>query len=93
MDQAVQGVPGSSPVVPDFTAMDGPALLEACGADAAKWAAAFCQHAKKLGHGDIDEGWMICWFANAIMHSHDVFTGNRVRVLPDGSAFFVGTVG
>jgi hypothetical protein len=29
------------------------------------WAAAFCQTAKKLGQ-EIDEGWMIGWFANAI---------------------------
>jgi hypothetical protein len=58
--------------MPDYTAMDGPQLLSAMGDDAAKWADAFCQHAKKLGHGDIDEGWMIGWFANAIESSHDL---------------------
>jgi hypothetical protein len=56
--------------MPDYTAMDGPQLLSAMGDDAAKWADAFCQHAKKLGHGDIDEGWMIG--ANAIESSHDL---------------------
>lgn len=78
---------------PDYTAMEGPAMLAACRDDAAKWATAFCQHAKKLGHGDIDEGWMIGWFANAIEHSTDVRTGSGPTILPDGSAFFVGTVG
>lgn len=76
----------------DYTAMDGPQLLNALGADGYKWAVAFCQHAKKQGH-DIDEGWMVTWFANAIMHSHDVFTGSGPTVLPDGSAFFTATVG
>lgn len=56
----------------DYTAMDGLMMLSACRDDAAKWAAAFCQHAKKFGHSDIDEGWMIGWFANAIEQSHAV---------------------
>ena len=76
----------------DYTQMSGPELLQALGDDAAKWAAAFCQRAKKYGGHDIDEGWMIGWFANAIEHSHDVRTGSGPTVLPDGSAFFVGTV-
>lgn len=54
---------------PDYTAMSDPAMLEALGDDASKWAAAFCQMAEKLGHKGIDEGWMIGWFANAIEHS------------------------
>lgn len=57
--------------VPDYTSMKAPDLLLAMGDDASAWAAAFCQHAKKLGH-DIDEDWMIGWFANAIEHSSDV---------------------
>jgi hypothetical protein len=73
----------------DFTKLDGPDLLNACGADAAKWAAAFNQHAVKLGYPEMDEGWLIGWFANAIMHSHDVYTGGGPTVLDDGSAFFV----
>ena len=56
----------------DYTFMTGPDLLTALGDDASRWAAAFCQHAKRLGHTDIDEGWMIGWFANAIEHSSDV---------------------
>jgi hypothetical protein len=58
----------------DYTKMKGPEMLNALGDDASKWAKAFCQHAKKLGHQDIDEGWMIVWFANAIEHSFDVRT-------------------
>lgn len=57
---------------PDYTAMDGPQLLAACEDSGARWAAAFCQHAAKLGHPNIDEAWMIGWFANAIETSSDV---------------------
>jgi len=57
----------------DYTAMDGPQLLSALGDDAYKWAEAFCQHVKKFDGGkELDHGWMITWFANAIEHSHDV---------------------
>ena len=76
----------------DYTAMEGNEMVEACGDKGAKWAEAFCQHAKKLYGLDIDEGWMIGWFANAIEHSHDVRTGRKPFVLPDGSSFFVGSV-
>jgi len=40
-------------------------LLAYMGTDAAKWAAEFCRIARDHGH-DLDEGWMIGWFANAI---------------------------
>ena len=63
----------------DYAGMDSPTLLSAMGDDASKWAAAFCQIAKKLGHGDIDEGWMIGWFANAIEHSSDARRFRRQR--------------
>jgi hypothetical protein len=69
--------------VPDYTAMEAPTMLAALRDDASKWAAAFCQTAKKLGYGDIDEGWMTGWFANAIEHSTDV------RVGGDGSAWTI----
>jgi hypothetical protein len=40
--------------------------------DAQDWAAAFCKAANEHGFKDakgipIDEGWMIAWFANALM--------------------------
>ena len=38
--------------------------------DASVWAKEFCRIAKTLGH-DLDEGWMISWFANAIMTGYD----------------------
>ena len=76
----------------DYTAMESNDMVDACGADAAKWAAAFCQHAKKIHDIDLDEGWMIGWFANAIEHSYDVRTGRSVTVLPDGSAFFTASI-
>lgn len=64
----------AEPNTPDFTAMDAPQMLEACGDDAMQWSLAFCQTAKKLGIdlGDDAEGWMVGWFANAIEHSHAV---------------------
>lgn len=80
-------------MTPDYTSMEGPELLATCGADAAKRAAAFNQTAVKLGYSEMDEGWLIGWFANAIMHSFDVMTGTGPVVLDDGSAFFVATIG
>jgi hypothetical protein len=44
-------------------------LLQRLGSDAAKWAAEFRKTAIKLGYSDIDEGWLIAWFANAIQNS------------------------
>jgi hypothetical protein len=67
----------------------GSANLEGCGADAVKWARAFNRAAVDLGYQEMDEGWLIGWFANAIMQSHDVLSGNRLPVLLDGSSFFV----
>ena len=53
----------------DYTTLSEPALLDAVGTDAQKWAEAFCQIAKTHGL-DIDEGWMITWFSNAMMAEH-----------------------
>lgn len=60
------------PADPDYHAMDSATLLNELGDDAAKWAAAFRQIAIKIGYSDMDEGWLIGWFANAIEHSSDV---------------------
>ena len=59
-------------VAPDYTAMDAATLLDALGDDASRWAAAFRQTAIRIGYSDMDEGWLIGWFANAIEHSSDV---------------------
>lgn len=40
-------------------------LMDYCGADAARWAAEFCKIARDHGH-NIDEGWMLVWFAGSI---------------------------
>jgi hypothetical protein len=48
-------------------------MLERLGCDAVLWAAEFRRIALKLGYSDMDEGWLIGWFANAIeqsAHSH-----------------------
>jgi hypothetical protein len=78
--------------LPDYTEMTDSEMLAELRDDAAKWAKAFCQHAEKLGHPGIDEGWMIGWFANAIEHSYDVRTGRVQIVLPDGTSFFLANV-
>jgi hypothetical protein len=38
--------------------------------DARDWAEAFIKIAKEQGH-DLDEGWMITWFAGALMRGYD----------------------
>jgi len=65
----------TSPVTEtDFQTMSDPELLNYCGADAHKWAEAFCRIKEMQGWGatDIDEGLMIGWFANAIEHASHV---------------------
>lgn len=74
-----------------------------CGTDAAKWAEQFCKSfpsalcqipgREGVTQGDDFEDFVRAWFANAIMHTHDVITGNAPVVLPDGSAVVIGTVG
>jgi hypothetical protein len=60
------------------------------GIDGAKWAAEFRKTAIRLGYSDMDEGWLIGWFANAMMVMHDHCRPEcATRVLPDGSAFCV----
>lgn len=54
-----------------YTAMRDGDLLDALGVDAQKWAAAFCQHARKLNGLSIDPEWATTWFANAMMAMHD----------------------
>lgn len=57
--------------------------------DAKDWAEAFCKIATSLGYKDadgkpVDEGWMISWFANALMRGFDEHasrSGHLVRAL------------
>lgn len=44
-------------------------ILDYCGDNAAKWAEKFREVAINLGYSDMDEGWLIGWFANAIEQS------------------------
>lgn len=46
-------------------------LLQRLGIDGAKWAKEFRETAVRLGYSDMDEGWLIGWFANAIMAGFD----------------------
>jgi hypothetical protein len=48
------------------TEMNGPALLEWCGTDAARWAQAFAEHSPAGPDEKWDEGFLIGWFANAM---------------------------
>jgi hypothetical protein len=61
--------------------MEDGELLNYMGDDAAKWAAEFCKIARDKGL-DIDEDWMIGWFANAIEHSYSI----RRRAESEGDA-------
>lgn len=63
----------AEPNATDYTAIEEWRMPGMCGDDGAAWAAAYCQHAKKLGI-DVDEGWMIGWFANAIEASWEART-------------------
>lgn len=46
-------------------------MLERLGMDGVKWAAEFRTTALRLGYSDMDEGWLIGWFCNAIMAGYD----------------------
>ena len=51
----------------DYTKMDGQEIVDACGYNAAKWAAAF-QHVVVNEELEINEGLMTDWFLNAMMN-------------------------
>lgn len=62
--------------------------------DAMVWAKFFIETTKDMDRDAFrDGGYMIGWFANAMMAMHDHLTGQGVTVLHDGSAFFTATVG
>ena len=48
--------------------------------DAADWAKSFRETAVKLGYSDMDEGWLIGWFANALMRGFDEATARQQKV-------------
>ncbi|GEM_PF-2243082 len=59
-------------------AVDGPEddelpgdFLARVGMDGALWADGFRKMALKLGYSDMDEGWLIGWFCNAVMAGYD----------------------
>ncbi len=47
-------------------------FLARLGDDATNWAAEFRKVAISLGYSDMDEGWLVVWFANAIEHSKEM---------------------
>lgn len=51
---------------------DAPALLARLRDNAALWAAEFRLTALRLGYSDMDDGWLIGWFANAIENTEMV---------------------
>ena len=62
--------------------------------DAHEWAKFFVETTKNMDCEVFrDEGYMIAWFANAMMAMHDHITGFKPTIIDDGSAFFVGEVG
>lgn len=62
--------------------------------DAMAWAKFFVETTKDMPRKELqDEGYMVGWFANAMMAMHDHIKGTCPVVLPDGSAVFVAKVG
>ena len=68
----------SASPAPEGGAVDGPeddelpgAFLARVGMDGALWADGFRKMALKLGYSDMDEGWLIGWFCNAVMAGYD----------------------
>ena len=56
--------------------------------DAMAWAKFFTETTKNMDRDAFrDEGYMVSWFANAMMAMYDHITGTKVVILPDGSAF------
>lgn len=53
-------------------AQDAYDIYTRCRGDGSKWAAEFVSTAKQIGAGNIDEGWMIGWFCNAMECAKDV---------------------
>ena len=45
------------------------------------WAKAFCKIAKEQGH-DLDEGWIVTWFANALMRGYDEHANRALTAAP-----------
>lgn len=60
----------------DYTNLNGPQLISACGSDAYKWAGAFCQLNPDV---DVDQDVLMGWFANAIMTSLDLSNGTVIN--------------
>lgn len=54
------------------TADTAPEMLDRLRDNAQLWAQEFNKTAVKMGYGEMDEDWLIGWFANAIEHSHAV---------------------
>lgn len=68
----------SAAPAPEGVAVDGPEddelpgdFLARVGMDGALWADGFRKMALKLGYSDMDEGWLIGWFCNAVMAGYD----------------------
>ena len=62
--------------------------------DAMAWAKLFIRKTENMDRDAFrDEGYMVGWFANALMAMHDHLTGQKITVLDDGSAFFTAALG
>lgn len=59
-------------------------LLDGYGDDAARWAEAFCNVAKKIGVENLPQDWVHGWFANAIEHS-TMIRRERAGTTPEGA--------
>ena len=69
------GVAGQVSAEPAFQPVDSSKVPGSF--DASDWASEFCRVASSKGI-NIDEGWMITWFANALMRGYDEYE-NKMR--------------
>jgi hypothetical protein len=56
-----------------------PDMLARLGADGKLWAEEFNKTAQSLGYPEMDEGWLLGWFCNAIMAGYDTAAYRAAR--------------
>jgi hypothetical protein len=60
--------------------------------DARDWAKAFCKTVKEKQGVELDEGWMVSWFASALMRGHDEANGRCYREVREFIGWLSGDI-
>ena len=53
--------------------------------DARDWAKEFNRTAVQLGYKEMDDGWLIVWFSNALMRGYDEHAARSAQDAEDGA--------